>query len=164
MAISMAWFMTMFHQDNCPVIQPCSSPDNTGPLRQIDLNALIIADGYYKATFTYARSGCGAEMGEFWHSRSATAGMFAYTRSGHGQICHFFRTKMVWSMRFRSGHGKLGVGPICCIADFAPALPPLRDRVCVNECTELCWSQFSSPPLPTSAPCMCESTLRPVGH
>ena len=28
--------------------------------------------------------------------------------------------KLAWSARFRSGRGKLGVGPICCGADFAP--------------------------------------------
>ena len=47
-------------------------------------------------------------------------------------------TEMVWSARFRSGRGKLGVGPICCGADFAPAPPPLRDRACVNACNDLC--------------------------
>ena len=26
----------------------------------------------------------------------------------------------------------------------APAPPPLRDRVCVNACNDLCWSQFST--------------------
>ena len=54
------------------------------------------------------------------------------------------RTKMVWSTGFRSGRGKLGVGPICCGADFVPAPPPLRDRACVNACNDLCWSQFSA--------------------
>ena len=95
-----------------------------------------------KATFTYAGSGCGAETGGFWHSRCATAGMFTHTRSGGGRICHFLRIKMVWSARFRSRRGKLGVGPICCGVDFAPTPPPLRDRVCVNACNDLCWSQF----------------------
>ena len=33
-----------------------------------------------KATFAYARSGWGAETGGFWHSRSATVGMFTYTQ------------------------------------------------------------------------------------
>ena len=97
-----------------------------------------------KATFTHARGGCGAEAGGFWHSRSATAGMFTHTRSGRGRICHFLRTMMVWSARFRSGRGKLGVGPISCGADFAPAPPPLRDRACVNTCNDLCWSQLSA--------------------
>ena len=96
----------------------------------------------YKATFTHARSGCGAEAGGFWYSRSATAGMFTHTRSGRGRICHFLRTMMVWSARFRSGRGKLGVGPISCGVVFAPAPPPLRDRACVNACNDLCWSQF----------------------
>ena len=98
----------------------------------------------HKATFTHVRSGCGAETGVFWHRRSATAGMFTHTRRGRGPICHFLRTKMVWSMRFRSGREKLGVGPVCRGADFAPAPPPLRDRVCVNACNDLCWSQFSA--------------------
>ena len=71
-------------------------------------------------------------------------GMFTHTWSGRGQICHFLRTMMVWSARFRSGRGKLGVGPISCGADFAPAPPPLRDRACVNTCNDLCWSQFSA--------------------
>ena len=97
-----------------------------------------------KATFTYAWSGCGAETGGFWHSRSATAGMFTHTRSGRRRICHLLRAKMVWSARFQTRRGKLGVRPICCEADFAPALPPLRDRVCVNACNDLCWSQFSA--------------------
>ena len=97
-----------------------------------------------KATFTHARGGCGAEAGGFWHSRSSTAGMFTHTRSGRGRICHLLRTMMVWSARFRSGRGKLGVGPISCGADFAPAPPPLRDRACVNTCNDLCWSQFSA--------------------
>ena len=66
------------------------------------------------------------------------------TWSGRGRICHFLRTIMVWSARFRSGRGKLGVGPISCGADFAPAPPPLRDRACVNTCNDLCWSQFSA--------------------
>ena len=48
-----------------------------------------------EATFTLARSGCGAEAGGFWYSRSATAGMFTYARSG----------------------------PIFCRAVFAPAPP-----------------------------------------
>ena len=86
----------------------------------------------------------GAETGGFWHSRSATAVMFTNTRSGRGRICHFLRTMMVWSARFRSGRGKLGVGPISCGADFAPAPPPLRDRACVNACNYLYWSQFSA--------------------
>ena len=72
--------------------------------------------------------------------------MFAHTRSGRGRICHFLRTMMVWSARFRSGCGKLGVGPISCGAVFAPAPPPLRDRACVNACNDLCWSQFSARP------------------
>ena len=93
---------------------------------------------------SHALGGCGAEAGGFWHSRSATAGMFTHTRSGRGRICHFLRTMMVWSTRFRSGRGKLGVGPISCGADFAPAPPPLRDRACVNTCNDLCWSQFSA--------------------
>ena len=97
-----------------------------------------------KATFTHARSGCGADTGGFWHSRYATAGMFRHTRSGRGRIWHFLRTKMVWGARFRSGRGKLGVGPISWGADFAPAPPPLRDRACVNACDDLCWSQFSA--------------------
>ena len=71
------------------------------------------------------------------------------------RICHFLRTKMVWSARFRSGRGKLGVGPISCGADFAPAPPPLRDRACVNTCNDLCWSQFSA----RLRPRMCEPTL-----
>ena len=72
-----------------------------------------------------------------------------------GRICHFFRTMMVWSARFRSGRGKLGVGPISCGADFAPAPPPLRDCACVNACNDLCWSQFSA----CLRPRMCERTL-----
>ena len=39
--------------------------------------------------------------------------------------------------------GKLGVEPICCRADFVPTPPLLRDRICVNACNDLCWSQFS---------------------
>ena len=71
-----------------------------------------------------------------------------WTRSGRGRICHFLRTMMVWSARFRSGRGKLGVGPISCGAVFAPAPPPLRDLACVNACNDLCWSQFSARPRP----------------
>ena len=63
------------------------------------------------------------------------------TRSGRG---FFLWTMMVRSARFRSGRGKLGVGPISCGADFTPAPPPLRDRACVNTCNDLCWSQFSA--------------------
>ena len=63
---------------------------------------------------------------------------------GRGRICHFLRTMVVWSARFRSGRGKLGVGPISCGADFAPAPPPPRDRACVNTSNDLCWSQFSA--------------------
>ena len=117
---------------------------------------LVESTNMTKATFTHARGGCGAEAGGFWHSRSATAGMFTHTRSGRGPICHFLRTMMVWSVRFRSGRGKLGVGPISCGADFAPAPPPLRDRACVNTCNDLCWSQFSTRVLPR----MCERTYR----
>ena len=85
--------------------------------------------------------------------------MFTHTRSGRGRICHFLRTMMVWSARFRSGRGKLGVGPISCRADFAPAPPLLRDRACVNTCNDLCWNQF--PPASARArPRMCERTLR----
>ena len=98
-----------------------------------------------KATFTYARRSCAAETGRFWHSHSATAGMFTYTRSRRRWICHFLRTKMIWSTRLRNGCGKLGVGPICCGAGFADAPHSLRDRVCVNACNDLCWSQFSAP-------------------
>ena len=108
-----------------------------------------------KVTFTHARSGCGAEAGGFWYSRSATAGMFTHTRSVRGRICHFLRTMMVWSARFRSGRGKLGVGPISCGAVFAPAPPPLRDRACVNACNDLCWSQLSA----RVRPRMCERTF-----
>ena len=97
-----------------------------------------------QATFTYAQSGCGVETGGFWHSHSTTTGMFTHTRSGHGRICHFLRTKMVWSTRFQSERGKLGVGPICCRVDFAFAPLPLRDRVCVKACDDLCRSQFSA--------------------
>ena len=103
-----------------------------------------------EATFTHwhARSGCGAEAGGFWYSRSATAGMFTHTRSGRVRICHFLRTMMVWSARFRRGRGKLGGGPISCGAVFAPAPPPLRDHACVHACNDLCWSQFSARPRP----------------
>ena len=114
----------------------------------------VLHNARYKATFTHARSGCGAEAGGFWYSRSATAGMFTHTRSGRGRICHFLRTMMVWSARFRSGRGKLGVGPISCGAVFAPAPPPLRDRACVNTCNDLCWSQYSARLR------MCERTFR----
>ena len=107
-----------------------------------------VSDDQHQATFPHARGGCGAEAGGFWHSRSATAGMFTHTRSGRGadaeRICHFLWTMMVRSARFRSGRGKLGVGPISCGADFTPAPPPLRDRACVNTCNDLCWSQFSA--------------------
>ena len=65
---------------------------------------------------------------------------------------------MVWSARFRSGRGKLGVGPISCGAVFAPAPPPLRDRACMNACNDLCWSQFSARPARVR-PRMCERTL-----
>ena len=109
-----------------------------------------------KATFTHARSGCGAEAGGFWYSRSATTGMFTHTWSGRGRICHFLRTMMVWSARFRSGRGKLGVGPISCGTVFAAAPPPLRDCACVNACNDLCWSQFSARPRPRR----CERTFR----
>ena len=34
--------------------------------------------------------------------------------------------------------------PFFCGADFAPAPPLLCDRVCVNACNDLCWSQFSA--------------------
>ena len=47
------------------------------------------------STFTYARSGYGAETGGFWHFRSATTGMSTHTRSRRGRICHLLRTKMV---------------------------------------------------------------------
>ena len=106
-----------------------------------------------KATFTYARSSCGAEAGGFWHSRSATTSMSTHTRSGCGWICHFLKTNMVWSVRFQSGSGKLGrkykgyvygVGSICCGADFAPGPLLLHNHVCVNACNDLCWSQFST--------------------
>ena len=97
----------------------------------------------------------GAEAGGFWYSRSATAGMFTHTRSGRGRICHFLGTMMVWGARFRSGRGKLGVGPISCGAVFAPAPPPLRDRACVNACNDLCWCQFSA----RVRPRMCERTF-----
>ena len=80
----------------------------------------------------------------FWHSRSATAGMFTHMPSGRGRICHYLRTKIVWSAQFQSGHGKLGVGPICCGVDFAPTPPTFCDRVCMNACNDLCWSQFSN--------------------
>ena len=60
------------------------------------------------------------------------------------RICHFLRTKMVSSTWFRSGRGKLGVGPICCGADVAPAPPLLRNHVFVNACNDLCWSKFSA--------------------
>ena len=99
--------------------------------------------------------GCGAEAGGIWHSRFATAGMFTHTRSGSGRICHFLRTMMVWSVRFWSGRGKLGGGPISCGAVFAPAPPLIRDRACVNTCNDLCWSQFSTRPHPR----MCERTF-----
>ena len=90
----------------------CCNSATTGPVHS-------------KATFTYARSGNRAETGGFWLARSDTAGMFTHTRSGRGRICHLLRTQMVWSARFRSGRGKLGVGPICCGADFASAPRPL---------------------------------------
>ena len=102
----------------------------------------IVLNYTYQATFTHARRGCGAEAGGFWHSRSATAGMFTHMRSKRGRFCHFLRTMMVWSVRFRSGRGKLGVGPISCGVDIAPAPLPLRDCACVSACNDLCWSQF----------------------
>ena len=83
---------------------------------------------------------------DFWQSRCAIADIFTHTWSGRERICHFVRTKMVWSARFRSGRGKLGIGLICCGADFASAPPPLRDHVCVNACSDLCWSQFLPAP------------------
>ena len=87
------------------------------------------------------RSGCGADAE--W-TRSGCGADTEWTRSGRGRICHFLKTMMVWSVRFRSGRGKLSVGPISCGADFAPAPPLLRDRACVNTCNDLCWSQFSA--------------------
>ena len=106
-------------------------------------------------SYVHTCSGCAAEAGGFWYSRSVTAGMFTHTRSGRGRICHFLRTMMVWSTRFRSGRGKLGVGPVSCRAVFAPAPPPFGDRACVNACNDLCWSQFSARPRPR----MCERTF-----
>ena len=88
---------------------------------------------------------------DFWQSRCAIADIFTHTWSGRERICHFVRTKMVWSVRFRSGRCKLGIGLICCGADFASAPPPLRDHVCVNACSDLCWSQF--PPAPARVHC-----------
>ena len=106
--------------------------------------------------FTYARSCCGAETGGFRHSRSATARMFIHTQSRHGWICHFLRPKMVWRVRFRSKRRKLGVGPISCGADFAPAPRQLM-------CERMSWfvlKPIFCPLPPASAPLMCERTLR----
>ena len=97
-----------------------------------------------KATFTHAWGSCGAEPRGIGHFRSTTADMLTHTWRGSGRICHFLRTKMVWSVRFRSGSRKLDVRPIRCEADFAPAPPPLHDRACVNACNDLYWSQFSA--------------------
>ena len=71
----------------------------------------------------------------------ATLGLDELTLNVPG---HFLRTMMVWSARFRSRRGKLGVRPISCGAVFAPAPPPLLDHACVNACNDLCWSQFSA--------------------
>ena len=79
-----------------------------------------------------------------WFAERRRAGMFTHTRSWRRRICRLLRTQMVWSTQFQSGRGKLGVGPNCCGADFVPAPPPLRDRVCENACNDLCWTQFSA--------------------
>ena len=108
--------------------------------------------------FTHARSGCGAEAGGFWYSRSATAGMFTHTRSVCGQICHFLRTMMVWSARFRSGRGKLGVGPISCGA----VLLPLRLRSATAHVwthVMICVEANFLPAPARIRPRMCERTL-----
>ena len=44
--------------------------------------------------------------------------------------------------QFLSRHGKLGVEPMCCRAEFAPALSSLHDRIYVNTCNDLCPSQW----------------------
>ena len=106
-----------------------------------------------KATFTYAQSGCGVQTGGFWHSCSATVGMFTHTRSGRGRICHFFRTKMVWSAWFWSGCRKLG---------FWSHL--LRSRFCSHSATAYVWMPVmicvDANFLLAYAPRMCERTLR----
>ena len=79
--------------------------------------------------------------------------MFTHTRSRHSQICHFLRTKMVWSTRFQSGCIKLGVGPICCGTDFAPATANVWTHVII--CVEA-----NDPP--ASALRMCERTYLDV--
>ena len=80
--------------------------------------------GTVRYDYSYVHIGCGAETGGFLHSRSATTDMFTHTRSGHGRICHFLTTKMVWSALFRSGRGKLGLDPF--VAERI--LLPLRPR------------------------------------
>ena len=133
-------------------IQSCSTPPSC-----IQSSGLVCWLGCVQCITLKLRSHMrGAVAGGFWHSRSATAGMFTHMRGRRGRICHFLRTMMVWSARFRSGRGKLGVGPISCGADFAPAPPPLRDRACVNTCNDLCWSQFSA----RFRPRMCERTFK----
>ena len=72
-------------------------------------------------------------MGGFWHSRSATAGMFTHAQIGRGRICYILWTKMVWSTWFRSRRRKIGCW------------------------THLLWSGFCS--CSASAPCMCERTF-----
>ena len=70
------------------------------------------------------------QMGWFWHSRSSTVDMFTNTRfagGGSAILACLVQAEMVWDTQFRRRHWKLGVGPICCRAYFAPTRSPLCD-------------------------------------
>ena len=82
----------------------------------------------------HGQSRCGAEMGEFWHLRCATAGVFTIQGSLEGWLAeHLGRICCVGEGRSVSGRffgcGKFGVGPILCRADFLLLL-----RLCSVTC------------------------------
>ena len=114
------------------------------------------------ATFTYARSGCGAETGRFWHFRCATAVMSIHTRSGGRVDLPFLedndglgrvvskRTRKIWCWTHL-----LRIG----FRSRSASAP--RTRMC--ECkTWFVLKPIFRPPPSASAPRMCERNFTMV--
>ena len=104
----------------------------------------VIHKALTKATFTHARGGCAAEAGGFWHSRSATAGMFTHTRSGRGRICHFFDNIDGLEGAVSKRTGKIGCWTNLLRSGFCSRSASAPRRVCVNACNDLCWTTVVS--------------------
>ena len=100
-----------------------------------------LSDHCLKAMFTHARSG---DRRIFTFPLRYLGYVHTYAVRTWADL-PFLEDKDGWERAVLKRMRKIGCWtPFVAERGFAPSPPLLRDRVCVNACNDLCWSQFSA--------------------